>query len=85
MEHQPDADVDATLREIEDRAKSRGLRVTSEARMGKPAKVLCKIAEDHEADLLVVGSKGMHRRHLTSVPNTVSHEAPCSVVVVKTV
>ena len=81
----PTQDVDATLRDVEERAKSRGLRVTSEARMGKPAKVLCKIAEEHGADLLVVGSKGMHRRHLTSVPNTVSHEAPCSVVVVKTV
>jgi nucleotide-binding universal stress UspA family protein len=32
----------------------------------------------------VVGNKGMHRRILGSVPNTVSHKAPCSVVIVKT-
>ncbi len=78
-------DVEATLRDAEGMAKARGLRVTSEARTGKPAAVLCELAEEHSADVLVVGSKGMHRKHLASVPNTVSHEAPCSVVVVKTV
>jgi nucleotide-binding universal stress UspA family protein len=34
--------------------------------------------------LLVIGNKGMHRRVLASVPNTVTHKAPCSVLVVKT-
>lgn len=37
------------------------------------------------ADLLVVGSKGMQRRVPGSVPNTVTHRADCSVLVVKTV
>jgi nucleotide-binding universal stress UspA family protein len=46
--------------------------------------VLCDIAEQHNADLLVVGNKGMQRRILGSVPNSVSHKAPCSVVIVKT-
>jgi nucleotide-binding universal stress UspA family protein len=32
----------------------------------------------------VVGNKGMHRKLLGSVPNTVSHHAPCSVLIVKT-
>ncbi|MGZ5359848.1 MAG: universal stress protein, partial [Solirubrobacterales bacterium] len=36
------------------------------------------------ADLLVIGSKGMKRRVLGSVPNTVTHNADCSVMVVKT-
>jgi nucleotide-binding universal stress UspA family protein len=31
-----------------------------------------------------VGNKGMRRRLLGSVPNTVSHKASCSVYVVKT-
>jgi nucleotide-binding universal stress UspA family protein len=52
--------------------------------MGRPAEVLCEIAAEHEADVLVVGSKGMQRRLLGSVPNTVSHAAPCSVMIVKT-
>jgi nucleotide-binding universal stress UspA family protein len=80
----PTEDVDAALREVEEKAKERGLKTTSEARQGDPADVLCEIAGEHDADLLVVGSKGMHRRVLGSVPNSVSHQAPCSVLIVKT-
>ena len=77
-------DVEATLREVEEKAKERGVKTVSEARQGDPADVLCDIAEQHDADVLVVGSKGMHRRVLGSVPNTVTHKAPCSVMLVKT-
>jgi nucleotide-binding universal stress UspA family protein len=80
----PTEDVDAALRAVEENARSRGLKVTSEARQGDPADVLCEIAEEHGADLLVVGNKGMQRRVLGSVPNSVSHKAPCSVMIVKT-
>ena len=80
----PMEDVNATLREVEEKAKQRGLEATSEAREGDPADVLCEIAEQHNADLLVVGNKGMQRRVLGSVPNTVTHKADCSVLVVKT-
>ena len=80
----PTEDVDAALRAVEEQAKERGLKATSEAREGDPADVLCEIAEQHNADLLVVGNKGMQRRVLGSVPNSVSHKAPCSVVIVKT-
>lgn len=80
----PSEDVDATLRAVEEQAKERGLKYASEARNGDPADVLCEIAEDQGADVLVVGNKGMHRRILGSVPNTVSHNAPCSVMIVKT-
>jgi nucleotide-binding universal stress UspA family protein len=51
---------------------------------GDPAEVLVRLATECGADLLVIGSKGMHRRVLGSVPNTVTHKAPCSVLVVKT-
>jgi nucleotide-binding universal stress UspA family protein len=80
----PTEDVDSALRSVEEQARSRGLDVTSEAREGDPADVLCEIAEQHGADLLVVGNKGMQRRVLGSVPNSVSHKAPCSVMIVKT-
>jgi nucleotide-binding universal stress UspA family protein len=80
----PMQDVSATLKTVEEKAKERGLKATSEAREGDPADVLCDIAEQHGADLLVVGNKGMQRRVLGSVPNSVSHKAPCSVVIVKT-
>jgi nucleotide-binding universal stress UspA family protein len=46
--------------------------------------VLVRLAEECAADILVVGNKGMHRRVLGSVPNTVTHKAACSVLVVKT-
>jgi nucleotide-binding universal stress UspA family protein len=80
----PSEEVDATLRQVEDAAKERGLEHASEARNGDPAEVLCDIAEAHGADVIVVGNKGMQRRILGSVPNSVAHKAPCSVMVVKT-
>jgi nucleotide-binding universal stress UspA family protein len=41
-------------------------------------------ARSSGVDLLVIGNKGMQRRVLGSVPNSVTHRAPCSVLVVKT-
>ena len=80
----PSEDVDATLRVAEEAAKDRGLSYASDARNGDPADVLIDIATDHDADVVVVGNKGMQRRILGSVPNSVAHKAPCSVLVVKT-
>ncbi len=80
----PTEEVDSILRDVEDQARERGLEYVSEARNGDPADVLCDIAEEQEADLLIVGNRGMQRRILGSVPNSVSHKAPCSVVIVKT-
>jgi nucleotide-binding universal stress UspA family protein len=80
----PSEEVDATLRDVEEKAKERGLKTVSEAREGDPADVICEIAEQHEADVIVVGNKGMRRRILGSVPNSVAHKAPCSVMIVKT-
>jgi nucleotide-binding universal stress UspA family protein len=80
----PMEDVESALRGAEERARAKGLETASDAREGDPADVLCAIAEEHDADLLVVGNKGMQRRVLGSVPNSVSHKAPCSVVIVKT-
>ena len=81
----PMEDVEPALRDAEDAARAKSVPITTDARMGDAAAVLCAVAEEYDADLLVVGSKGMRRRVLGSVPNTVSHRAPCSVVIVKTV
>ena len=80
----PAEDVEAALREVEEMADARGLKWTSEARQGDPADVLVEIAEAHNADLLVIGNKGMQRRVLGSVPNSVTHKANSSVLIVKT-
>ena len=62
----------------------RGVECKWDLAQGDPGEVLVHLAERHEADVLVVGNKGMHRRVLGSVPNTVTHRASCSVYVVKT-
>ena len=80
----PEEDVDATLRECEELAEQRGLRWASEAAQGDPADVLVGLADRHEADVLVIGNRGMHRRVLGSVPNSVTHKASCTVFLVKT-
>jgi nucleotide-binding universal stress UspA family protein len=53
---------------------------------GAPADVLISAAEGVDADLIVVGSKGMKgpRRLLGSVPNSVTHRARCHVMIAKT-
>jgi nucleotide-binding universal stress UspA family protein len=80
----PAEDVDATLRACEERAEQQGLRWASEAREGDPAGILVELAASNDADILVIGNKGMQRKVLGSVPNSVSHNAPCSVLIVKT-
>lgn len=51
---------------------------------GDPADVIVNAAAEVGANLIVVGSKGMHRKVLGSIPNSVAHNAPCDVLVVKT-
>jgi nucleotide-binding universal stress UspA family protein len=72
------------LARAEESAAERGLECRTAMAEGEPGEVLVKLAEQHGADVIVVGNKGMHRRVLASVPNTVTHKAPCSVFVVKT-
>jgi nucleotide-binding universal stress UspA family protein len=72
------------LATAEESATERGVACSSAMGEGDPGEVLVDLAERHGADVLVVGSKGMQRRILGSVPNTVTHKAPCSVLVVKT-
>src|SRR5579859_4080473 len=80
----PEQEVNDILSTVESHALAAGLEVTTVATQGSPADVLIEQAAQNEADVLVVGSKGMHRRILASVPNTVAHNAGCSVMIVKT-
>jgi nucleotide-binding universal stress UspA family protein len=52
-----------------------------------PADAIVEAARRERADVLVVGSVGMSGRReflLRNVPNRVSHNAPCTVVIVRT-
>jgi nucleotide-binding universal stress UspA family protein len=80
----PREDVDKTLARAEKRATARGLETLAIAGEGEPAHVICALAAEHDADLLVIGNKGMTRRVFGSVPKTISQHAPCSVVIAKT-
>jgi len=54
---------------------------------GEPSDALVRACEQLEADLLVVGNRGMTgvgRFLLGSVPNRCAHHAPCSVLIAHT-
>ena len=68
-------------------ARDAGVTVDLYARQGDPADAILDVAEEQQADLIVVGNKGMtgaKRFLLGSVPNKVSHHAPCSVLIIRT-
>ena len=83
----PREDVDATLSEAADLIREAGVDVETFAREGDPADAILDVAEERDADLIVVGNKGMtgaRRFLLGSVPNKVSHHAPSSVMIIRT-
>ena len=77
--------AERVLAAAEEAAAAEGLACSSAMLEGDPADVIVTLAAQHGADLVVVGNVGMNRKLLGSVPNTVTHNAPCSVFVVKTV
>ncbi len=83
----PREDVEATLAEGAELIREKGIDVETLAREGDPADAILDVAEEKNADLIVVGNKGMtgaKRFLLGSVPNKVSHHAPCSVMIIRT-
>ncbi len=84
----PREDVLVMLEEAAGEARNAGVQeVETFARQGDAADAILDVAEEQRSDLIVVGNKGMtgaKRFLLGSVPNKVSHHAPCSVLVVRT-
>jgi nucleotide-binding universal stress UspA family protein len=84
----PREDVLALLDAAEAEARRVGVsEVESFARQGDAADAIVDIAEEQRSDLIIVGNRGMtgaKRFLLGSVPNKVSHHAPCSVLIVRT-
>jgi nucleotide-binding universal stress UspA family protein len=78
--------ADLLLQDLARIADERGLKSQIHPAPGHPAEVIIRVAEHENADLIVVGNKGMlgARRVLGSVPNSVAHGAPCSVMLVDT-
>jgi nucleotide-binding universal stress UspA family protein len=83
----PREDVDSTLEAAAALARDASVAVEVYARQGDPADAILDVAEEQGADLIVVGNKGMtgaRRFLLGSVPNKISHHAPCSVLIIRT-
>jgi nucleotide-binding universal stress UspA family protein len=83
----PREDVNIILDAAAAEAKEAGIEVQTHPVEADPADAILNVAEETNADLIVVGNKGMTgaRRYLLgSVPNNVSHHAPCSVIIVRT-
>jgi nucleotide-binding universal stress UspA family protein len=84
----PREEVLELLTSAAEEARAAGVAsVETFARVGDAADAILDIAEEQRADLIVVGNKGMTgatRFLLGSVPNKVSHHAPCSVLIVRT-
>jgi nucleotide-binding universal stress UspA family protein len=69
-------------------ARKRGVgEVETFARVGDGADAILDVAEEQRCEMIVVGHTGLTgatRFLLGSVPNKVSHHAPCSVLIVRT-
>lgn len=81
-----EGDVDALLQALSFIGTSKGVETVVHAARGEAAEVIIRHADETGADLVVVGNRGMKgvRRVLGSVPNSVAHGAPCSVLIVDT-
>jgi nucleotide-binding universal stress UspA family protein len=82
----PDFKVDAVLSGTLDRLQAEGIEIQAHGPKGDPGDAIVEIARREGADLIVLGSRGMQgaRRILGSVPNKVSHNAPCDLLIVQT-
>jgi len=82
----PDFEVQGVIEKALDAIRKRGVEAKSHTVEGDPVDALLKVADRVNADLIVVGNRGMHGmgRVLGSVPNKVSHRATCSVLIVAT-
>ena len=81
-----DAQVDGVLQRTVAQFRGDGLEADDHAPKGDPADGIIEVAKREQADLIVLGSMGMQgkRRLLGSIPNKVSHHAPCDVLIVQT-
>ena len=83
----PREDVNQVLEAAAGEAGKDEVKTETHAREGDPADAILDVAEEVGADLIVVGNKGMtgaRRFLLGSVPNKISHHAPCGVYIVRT-
>jgi nucleotide-binding universal stress UspA family protein len=71
---------------LESMALGTSLTIRTHALPGDPADAILRVAGEIDADLIIVGNKGMRgaARILGSIPNHIAHKAACSVLIVNT-
>jgi nucleotide-binding universal stress UspA family protein len=79
-------EAESVLDSLTFNAKMAGVTVTTHPKKKGAANAILEVAEEVGADLVVMGNVGMKgaRRVLGSVPNAVSHQAQCSVLIIQT-
>ena len=85
-EDEAKAEAEKVVRASAERLVAQGVQAQGHVCGGDPADALMSVAADEEAEMIVVGNRGMSgaRRMLGSVPNRVSHHARCGVLIVPT-
>jgi 3-phenylpropionate/trans-cinnamate dioxygenase ferredoxin reductase subunit len=79
--------LQAALYEAAEAARAKKVDATAELIEGTPGESILAAAIKHDADLIVVGNRGMGqatRFRLGSVPDWVAHDAPCDLLIVDT-
>ncbi|MEM8719894.1 MAG: universal stress protein [Cyanobacteria bacterium P01_G01_bin.39] len=74
------------LRHLSRKAEKKGIQLEFTQLAGNPKQIICEIAHNWSADLIVVGSrglKGLKEMFFGSVSNYVTHHASCSVFIVR--
>lgn len=84
-----DEKAEANLQEAKAHAEKFGAsKVETAVRPGTPVQALMSIVNDNDADLLIVGNRGINSltgRLLGSVPADVARQSDCDVMIVHTV
>lgn len=74
------------LQNLTEEATKAGIDTEHTQLSGNSGRMICELANNWSADLIVVGSrglKGLKEMFLGSVSNYVTHHAPCSVLIVR--
>ncbi len=81
----PPARRELQLRHAKDKLAELGIQAETVNGLGDPARALVTIAEEREADMIVVGTRELHgfeRLFMGSVSESVEHKAHCDVLIV---
>lgn len=76
----------ALLKPYYEAAQSQNIPTQLNILIGRPSELICQVAQDWQADLIVMGRRGLKgwsEAVLGSTSNYVLHHAPCSVLVVQ--